>query len=196
MKEQVSALMDGAIPIEEADHLFSSLSHDGEMRRSWDTYHLIGDAMRGNAILSPGFEQRLMQKLREEPVVLAPKPSRLRAVAGAWSVSGGWSIAASFAAVMFVGWMALQQTNGPTPSIELAALSPSSEPAPSNNIAQAGLTQSSPVQVVAMEQASQQVEQTPVLVSELPAEYLMAHQSMAPNAAYYIQPAAYAEGGR
>ncbi|WP_137718815.1 sigma-E factor negative regulatory protein [Methylobacillus flagellatus] len=195
MKEQVSALMDGAIPIEEADHLFSSLSHDGEMRRSWDTYHLIGDAMRGNAILSPGFEQRLMQKLREEPVVLAPKPSRLRAVTGAWSVSGGWSIAASFAAVMFVGWMALQQTGGPTASIELAALSASSESA-QTNLAQSNLTQSSPVQVVAMEQASQQVEQTPVLVSELPAEYLMAHQSMAPNAAYYIQPVAYAEGGR
>ena len=43
------------------------------MASCWSTYHLIGDVMRGNALLKPDFNERLMQKLESEPVVLAPR---------------------------------------------------------------------------------------------------------------------------
>ena len=49
------------------------------------------------------------------------------------------------------------------------------------------------VGLVVLQQQSQQAKLAPVEIAQaLPAEYLLAHQSMSPsNAAYFIQPAAY-----
>ena len=51
------------------------------------------------------------------------------------------------------------------------------------------------VGLVVLQQQSQQAKLAPVEIAQaLPAEYLLAHQSMSPsNAAYFIQPAAYAQ---
>jgi sigma-E factor negative regulatory protein RseA len=150
MKDQISALMDDELALESSEQVFAAAKADGELNKCWATYHLIGDAMRGNPVFKPDFEQRLMQKLESEPTVLAPriKKSFIKTPAV-------WSIAASIAAVMFVGWMVLQQQvqNG-------------------NDI-------------------------TPMEIAQnLPSEYLMAHQALAPtNSAYYIQPAGYSESG-
>jgi sigma-E factor negative regulatory protein RseA len=104
MKDQISALMDGEQALSSSEHIYTALKAGGELSECWATYHLIGDVMRGNALMKSGFHQRLMQKLEAEPTILAPhtrKPFvKSRAV---------WSAAASVSAVMFVGWMVLQQ---------------------------------------------------------------------------------------
>lgn len=145
MKEQVSALMDDELDGDSLDYLFKAVKNDKELEGCWAQYHLIGDAMRGSLIIDTGFTQRLMQKLEAEPAVFAPhsiKTGRKPAV---------WSIAASIAAVLFVGWVVLQQqmpAAGNAPAVEVA--------------------------------------------QQPPAEYLYAHQSVAPSSSsYYIQPAAY-----
>jgi sigma-E factor negative regulatory protein RseA len=82
--------------------------------------------MRGNAMLSKDFKQNLMQKLDMEPTVLAPKAAQYNSQKLAElkdKLPVKWSIAASFAAVMVVGWMALQQqVETGVPGMEMAQL--------------------------------------------------------------------------
>ncbi len=124
MKDQLSALMDGEFEIESSEHILTSVKAGGELKEAWQHYHLIGDAMRGNCTMRHDFSTRVMQALEAEPTVLAPNK---HAVAGDASVKKQmlktpyfksvpyfknvkvWSIAASVAAVMFVGLMLLQQ---------------------------------------------------------------------------------------
>lgn len=104
MKDQMSALMDNEFDADAAGHLFTALKGDGELAECWSTYHLIGDAMRGELPLRADFSQRLMQQLEAEPTVLAPRPRQQTHAPSFWV-----SAVASVAAVMFVGWMLLQQ---------------------------------------------------------------------------------------
>ena len=102
MNEKISALMDGELEIREHDRCCAEISRDAGALEIWRTYHLIGDALRDTSILSPGFSDRVRVKLADEPDILAP---RLRRPAGR-QLRRALSVAASFAAVAFVGWMA------------------------------------------------------------------------------------------
>lgn len=103
MKDQISALMDDEFDVEGSTHLLTAVQAGGELAECWSTYHLIGDAMRGQAFLQSDLKHRLLQRLDHEPTVLAP-------ASGAGKRSPMlWSVAASVAAVMFVGWMVVQQ---------------------------------------------------------------------------------------
>ena len=155
MKEQISAWMDGEISIDNAQHLLTSVKSGGKSAECWGTYHLIGDAMRGNAQYKPDLTQRIMQQIDLEPTVLAPQAKKSPIKNQTY-----WSVAASVAAVMFVGWMVLQQQSD------------------SSNVL-------APIEIA----------------QNLPAEYLVAHQSSAPSGqAFYIQPASYSvtstQGGK
>ncbi|MGP1676364.1 MAG: sigma-E factor negative regulatory protein [Burkholderiales bacterium] len=114
MKETLSAWMDSELNEQQASALLPQLKRDEQLRRNWDCYHLIGDALRGveGADLCAGIRARL----DAEPTVLAPqrrsKPEKLR-----WAAL---SAAASVAAVAFVGWMALPGTQ--QDSLQLAAV--------------------------------------------------------------------------
>ena len=134
--------------------------------------------MRGANTLSPNFKQNLMAKLDLEPTVLSPNAAWVNEPKDKQEVASqvtniknklpiSWSIAASFAAVMVVGWMVLQiQVPSPVQPVM---------------IAQATAQQEAPSLVAANEQA-------------IPDEYLMAHQASAPSASsYYIQSASYSE---
>ena len=118
MKETLSAWMDSELSGEQAGPLLPQLKRDAQLRRNWDCYHLIGDALRGvdGADLCAGIRARL----DAEPTVLAPqrrsKPEKLR-----WAAL---SLAASVTAVAFVGWMALAGTQ--QASLQVAAV-PASE---------------------------------------------------------------------
>ncbi|MEQ1602435.1 MAG: sigma-E factor negative regulatory protein [Methylophilaceae bacterium] len=118
MNEQISALMDGELALDahdstRLDPIFSAMKTGGESAESWATYHLIGDVMRGNPMFKPDFQQRMMQRLEKEATVLAPHASK-KAIHHddknhkGLKMPAKWSIAASVAAVAFVGWMALQ----------------------------------------------------------------------------------------
>ena len=125
MKQQLSAFIDGEILPDEAPHLVTAVRAGGEVRQSWANYHLIGDVMRGDQPLSNDFTARIMQALEAEPTILLPnlqqvvgKPIEMAApVAEMEQVESKrfyqsnklWSVAASVAAVFFVGAMTLQQ---------------------------------------------------------------------------------------
>lgn len=163
MSEQISALMDDEIAVSDAEHLITSIHTSKHASQTWHHYHLIGDAMRGDTTLSADFKHKLMQKLEQEPTVLAPKASQAvisKTQTFKDKLPVKWTIAASFAAVMVVGWMTLQQEyhpEHPAAVIEMAEISP---------------------------QATESI----------PAEYLTAHQTLAPStSSYYLQSVNYSE---
>jgi|SRR5690606_26130211 len=122
MKEQISALMDDELDTDSLDHLFKAVKSDNELGACWADYHLIGDAMRGNMMIKSDFTRRLMQKLEAEPAVLAPRSMKIE------RKPVMWSIAASVAAVLFVGWVVLQQQlpgQADVPVVEIAQNIPS-----------------------------------------------------------------------
>jgi sigma-E factor negative regulatory protein RseA len=175
MKDQLSALIDGELDIESSEHLITSAKSGGELKSTWATYHLIGDAMRGDSPLSHDFASRVMMAIEAEPSVIAPKEAsdviNITSIAtkkSAHKTSGFWSIAASVAAVMFVGVMVLQQQVNHSP--EQIVMVKTEKVAPAETLAPIEIAQS------------------------IPTEYLQAHQAAAPTgAAYYIQDASFVE---
>jgi len=104
MKETLSAWMDDELSAQQAGSLPPQLKRDPRLRRDWDCYHLIGDALRG--VESVDLCASVRARLESEPTVLAPmrrsQPEKLR-----WAAL---SVAASLAAVAFVGFMVLPAT--------------------------------------------------------------------------------------
>lgn len=107
LEESVSAWMDG----ESSDFNFSDLSAE-QGRKSWDTYHLIGDTLR-NADLavspSAGFHARLSRALDAELPIVAPQRRRS-------PLRTGLSSLAVAAAVATVAWVAQPYIMGGTTS--------------------------------------------------------------------------------
>ena len=105
MKEEISALMDGEMAGDDADRLIAKLTKDDEAQIFWQSYHLIGDAIRGSCHHNVDLHKRICAKLAEEPTVLAPKRRRLPN-----SISKiSWAIAASVATFSVVTWMHKQE---------------------------------------------------------------------------------------
>jgi len=143
-REQLSALMDGALPADETRFLLRRLQHDASLAECWERWRLGGEVMRGLAPaqrLPADFATRVAQALQhggQPPIAAAPrerKPAWLR-----WG--GGAAMAASLAVV--VGFVARQPAADPastTPQQQVAAVSPviddspvPSAPVPSNPI--------------------------------------------------------------
>jgi sigma-E factor negative regulatory protein RseA len=116
MKDQLSALMDGEFDAQSASHIITSAKSDGEIREAWMHYHLIGDAMRGDLSTHHGLGRRVLKALDAEITVLAPNggpsvemPDKAPTKQSAYKSTKFWSIAASVAAVLFVGTIVMQQ---------------------------------------------------------------------------------------
>jgi sigma-E factor negative regulatory protein RseA len=110
--EEISLLMDGELDALRADGVCDGL-RGSRCVAIWVCYHVIGDALRGSAALTPGFAARFSAKLAAEPTVLAPPPRRAAPAAIALAA------AATVAAVSVVGWVAL--TTMPTAPTALVA---------------------------------------------------------------------------
>lgn len=127
LRDVLSAFMDG-----EAD-MPALLTRSAEARRDWDTYHLIGDVLRSEALARPvsaRFSQQLQQALEAEPPMLAPRRRSLPRVVGRYAAPG----AALAIAIVAVTWMA-QPYIFPTTS----TLQASAPPQPSNTLVSASL---------------------------------------------------------
>ena len=126
MNDRISALMDGEVDERSAGPLIEALSRDDAARRTWRTYHVIGDSMRGGPLLSERFTERVAQRLAAEPTVLAPR--RIRPQSQRWFTLS--AAAASIAAVAFVGWMAFapQQQGAPLPGAQIVKAIPEPKP--------------------------------------------------------------------
>ena len=101
MNERISALMDGEADEPELAQGLARLSGNGDLRRTWDIYHLIGDTLRGHA--APALAAKVSQRLVSEPTVLAP---RRRAPTGKIAQLA-FSAAAGAAGIALVAWLAL-----------------------------------------------------------------------------------------
>jgi sigma-E factor negative regulatory protein RseA len=101
MRESLSALIDGELSGGEFRGQLGRLRTDIQLRDAWDTYHLIGDALRGH--VSEEIASHVFARLRDEPTVLVPRrpAASLRRVT--WYAM---SAAASVAAVALVVWTA------------------------------------------------------------------------------------------
>ena len=104
--EQISALMDGELPEPEAEREVAHVKADPALRERWDEFHLIGDALRGEPLLSPQFAAILARRLAEEPTVLAPRRARRPSRPMTYAMSA----AASVSAAALVAWVALAPT--------------------------------------------------------------------------------------
>lgn len=101
--ESISAFMDGELEGHEATAQLRRLKEHPQLLTTWETYHLIGDAMRGEAGYSPGLAVKISARLAAEPTVLAPRPRMpLRNVRRL-----ALSAAASIGGVALVAWLAL-----------------------------------------------------------------------------------------
>lgn len=101
--ERISAFMDGEADDHEVSAQLSGLKQDPALREAWSTYHLIGDAMRGDAGVTPGFMGRFSAALDKEPTVLAPRAPVRKSVVRRIALP----LAASFGGVALVAWLAL-----------------------------------------------------------------------------------------
>lgn len=96
---QLSSLVDGEVGTTEAAVLCSAWRDEAGARRSWHTYHLIGDALRSEELATDpardcDFLAALRARLALEPIVLAPQLVAATAETGRGTrVSGGASFA-------------------------------------------------------------------------------------------------------
>ncbi len=95
--------MDGELEADEARRAIRSCCGSEALKQKWHAYHLIGEAMRGEAPDRAAAARRIMAAIEREPTVLAP---RLRLGASAGRVA--FAAAASVATVAVVGWIGLQ----------------------------------------------------------------------------------------
>ncbi len=115
--ENISALMDSELDGHELHQAMLRIKDTEQARESWTTYHLIGDAMRGEAVLAIDVSQRITAAMAQEPTVLAPRLSSVRA---SRTLTYALSAAASISAVAVVGWMAFSTGNIVNPTVEMA----------------------------------------------------------------------------
>lgn len=103
-REQLSALMDGALPEDQTRFLLRRLRHDAELAGCWERWRLAAEAMRGvvpSRRLAGDFASRVAVALQED----APLAAAARAAARAtrrrrWG--GGAALAAALAALTIV----------------------------------------------------------------------------------------------
>lgn len=113
--ERLSAFIDGELEGPARDGVVDALYQDPELRRTWERFHLIGDAMRGVGPV-PGADdiaRKVGVALAGESVVrLKPRArrSRLRPLAGA-------AMAAAIAGVAVLGLHRLDRGGMPPPQI-------------------------------------------------------------------------------
>lgn len=72
-KEKLSALMDGEAVDSE---LLNALARDAELQKSWQSYHLIRDTLRGDvaeSVIQIDIAARVAQAIGQEPVRIAPQ---------------------------------------------------------------------------------------------------------------------------
>ena len=129
IEEKISALVDGEMPREEIDSLMDGLKHDKTSQMCWRHYHLISDALKNNLPdeLPEDFVNRISLALESEPLLSTP-PRRTFDYQAFIRPTIGFALAASVAAVVFVGLGWNTQQTGIEQMPTLASNTP---PAPS-----------------------------------------------------------------
>ena len=129
--ERISELMDGELEGREAQRQLARIKQDQQLAHCWSTFHLIGDALRGERTLSRAVASRVAALLAGEPTILAPRlaprPFTFKRVA-----TYAMSAAASVSAVALVVWMAFNNPLAPQAEVATAPapVVPAATPSP------------------------------------------------------------------
>lgn len=94
---QLSALIDGELPLDEARFLLRRLDHDTELRECWERWQLCGDVLRGRigVYARNGLGERVAEAIAADPVLVREPVARQR-----WlRLGGGAALAASVAII-------------------------------------------------------------------------------------------------
>ena len=115
MKKEISALMDGELFEDETMDLLDRIKRNSDAHKDWEVYHLIGDVLRQPEYIHSDLSAKVRERMRDEPVVLAPRSravkQKIRTVA--------LSAAASLLAVGVVAWMSLQVSPEAAPQMAM-----------------------------------------------------------------------------
>ena len=105
MRQDISLLMDGEVDRQQADRIVKACCGSEEHKDTWNVYHAIGEAIRGQAPRSLGRPSRVMEAISREPTVLGgPRRNVLETVVGRVALAA----AASVATVGVVSWIGTQ----------------------------------------------------------------------------------------
>lgn len=125
MKQEISALMDGELFEDEAESLLDRIKNDAAVRKSWASYHLIGDVLRQPEYIHCDLSAKVRERLQDEPTVLAPRRQAAKQKMRMFALSA----AASLSAVSVVVWMSVQISPEMAPKMAMqqaAAVRPAS----------------------------------------------------------------------
>ena len=150
--------MDGELDKSLAQTVITQLKQDESLQARWETYHLIGDALKDHYLKPVNLCPKLKIRLSQEPTILAPRkfPSEKFKIAA-------MPIAASVAAVALVGWLAFPNS------------------LPQREIVVASTSKPLPVVSAAVAPVISQSKQHAPNKSGKVQEYLLAHQEFSPS---------------
>jgi sigma-E factor negative regulatory protein RseA len=121
MNEKISALMDGELENEDALQVIRGLGADAARRQSWDEYHLIGEALRGESTGEVVRRQKcaaaIFAKLAAEPTLLAP--AAIKSSQAERRTRMALAMAASVVTVSAIAVVAFKQQAGTVASVQL-----------------------------------------------------------------------------
>lgn len=115
--ERLSELMDGELSKHAIDGELDRIKGNAERESAWATYHLIGDALRGQVDPVQGIGERVHTMLANEPTVLAPKAWRTHRVTQRLVLP----LAASVCGIAVVAWLALSNNSAISPANDSVA---------------------------------------------------------------------------
>lgn len=148
-REQLSAMMDGALSADETKFLLRRMEHDDALADCWERWQFVGDALRGQAgrALPADFSRRVGRAIADDLALAAADEAPL-AVAAHGSArgplmrwGGGAALAASVALAALIGTRMLSVPGG-------EASSPSANTASASTPASTSATPATPVSTV------------------------------------------------
>jgi len=79
LEQQISDFMDGELDQDSTDRFVNQLKQNPDAHKTWQRYHLMGDAMRNQlpATLDIDLSQRIRQSLEKEPTIFAPESANV-----------------------------------------------------------------------------------------------------------------------
>jgi sigma-E factor negative regulatory protein RseA len=115
MKKEISALMDGELFEDETTDLLDRIKRNSDAHKDWEAYHLIGDVLRQPEYIHCDLSAKVRERMRDEPVVLAPRSRAVKQKVRNVALSA----AASLLAVGVVAWMSLQVSPEAAPQMAM-----------------------------------------------------------------------------
>ena len=109
MKQDISSLMDGELDPREADRIVKACCASEDHKDTWNLYHAVGEAIRGQSPRSLERANHVMAAIAKEPTVIGgPRRSFLETTYGRVALAA----AASVATIGMVSWMGMGVQSG------------------------------------------------------------------------------------